>query len=67
MKIRIKSDITGKEYEGEQLEELAAQCNADDEQFKKEEAEKKAVSEKKSKELSSLKKELSVPTISPPI
>ena len=30
MIIKIKSDITGKEYSGNNMEELVAQCEADD-------------------------------------
>ena len=35
MIIKIKSDITGKEYSGNNMEELVAQCEADDKEYNK--------------------------------
>ena len=54
MIIKIKSDITGKEYSGNNMEELVAQCEADDKAYNK-----TLETKKKENELSSIKKELS--------
>lgn len=51
MIIKIKSDITGKEYSGNNMEELVAQCEADDKEYNK-----TLETKKKENELSSIKR-----------